>query len=235
MSDTESKLLARIAALETQLAPSKKNDGPSFDKRKATLDPISYFKEMGLDVQHLSRHFVANALGKDCPPELSAMVQMGPQIAATSHLEELVTSLSRKVEELSNVHRAASIETKTVDQAKYPTLAAAMKNDPALLKRELSTIGDIADHEKAFEKIEEKLKPYASAFGFKPSSDPAKSTSETIQNPDGSTIKSDNKPASALNGEVPPLLTSGSGNGAMTADEHDRLKSAILKKYNLPS
>ena len=240
MSEDTSKLLERIAALESQLAPARKSEGqPAFDKREAAINPIAYLKKMGMSVtelQHMSRHFVADALGKDCPPELSAMVQMGPQIAATSRMEELVNSLSRKVDELSNVHKVASVKTQTVDPVKYPTLAAAVKGDSSILERELAKLGDIADPAAAFKKIEEALAPYAKAFGFKtPATTVDSSTNNTtsIQNPDGSTITQEIKPASAFSGEVPSLLGSGSNNGAMTADEHERLKSAILKKHNL--
>ena len=230
MSDTENKLLERIAALEGKL--SAPPAGQSFDKRKATLNPIGYFKELGMDITHLSRHFVANALGKDCPPELSAMVQMGPQIAATSHLEELVTSLSRKVDQLATRQSVDSLKTKPVDHAKYPTLAAAVKADPSILDRELASIGDTVSPEEALKKVEEKLSTYAKAFNFKPPSSQDTNKTETIQNPDGSAIKSDITPATVPSGEVPPLLPNSSG-GVFTADEHERLKNAVLRKNNL--
>lgn len=232
MSDTESKLLERIAALETQLAPTRKNaDKPVFDLRAATLNPIHYLQSLGLDIQHTSRHFVANALGKDCPPDLAAMVQMGPQIAATSHLEALVTSLSRKVDDLvSGVQKdkmVASAKTTTVDPVKYPTLASAHKTDSSLLERELASLGDIADKDSALKMIEDKLSQYAKAFNFKPAAASTNAT-ETIQNPDGTT-KSEFKPANSFSSEVPPLLPNASG--AMNPEKDEQLKQAILNKY----
>jgi hypothetical protein len=234
MSDIENKLLERIAALEAQLSPSRKDaDKPAFDKRRAALDPIGYFgKEHGMDMQQMARHFVANALGKDCPPELSAMVQMGPQIVAQSQLEELVTSLSRKVDQVleSNKQReiVASAKTTTVDPVKYPTLASAIKTDPTLLESEMKSLGAVADTADALSKIEERLKPYARAFGFKPpaalSSDSADSSTATIDTTPGF------KSANGISGsEVPPLVTLAPG--AFTEDDHVKLRNAVLNKY----
>lgn len=235
MSDETTKLLERLAALEAKLSANKAEpaSGVMFDKRRATLDPIGYFKELGLDNKHIARHYVADTLGKDCPPELATMVQIGPQIAATSHLEEQLASLSRKVEEVIKGTKTASLKTTTVDSAKYPTLAAAIKADSTILDRELAKIGDVADTSVAFAKIEENLAPYAKAFGFKTPTTPSDSHAHTsLQTPDGGPVKPEIKPASALAGEVPSLLATPSS-GALTADEHDRLKSAVLKKHNL--
>lgn len=236
MSDDTAKLLERIAALEARHSTaSKPAEGTGFDKKRMTLDPINYLREQGIDIEHIGRHFVANALGKDCPPQLSAMVQMGPQIAAQSQLSEQLAALSRKVDELTSKTSAASLKNQTVDPAKYPTLAAAVKADSSILERELAKIGDVADPAKAFEKIESNLAPYAKAFGFKPTTGSAQDSHSTtsIHNPDGSPVSSEIRPASALSGEVPSLLGHAS-TGAVTADEHERLKSAVLKKYNLP-
>lgn len=235
MSDTESKLLERIASLESELAASRKDkDKPVFDRKRATLDPIAYFKEQGLDVQHLSRHFVASALGKDCPPELAAMVQMGPQIAATSHLEELVNNLSRNVEKILEKDKqrelVASVKNTTVDQVKYPTLASAVKTDPSILERELSAIGSTADSTEALAKIEQKLLPYAKAFGWKP----PENSENTSGKSDTTTVDTKSAINPATNGttgsEVPPLVQLAPG--AFTDEDHQKLKAAVLKRYN---
>lgn len=237
MSDTENKLLERLAALENELSGKRQNDGkPVFDKRRATLDPINYFREQGLDVEHLSRHFVANAMGKDCPPQLAAMVQMGPQIAATSNLEALVQSLAETVkgivDKTNHSELVASVKNSTVDPSKYPTLAAAIKTDPTLLDNEIKSLGKIADSSKAFEQIEAKLVPYAKAFGFKPQpttpSENKSSTTGTITetSPD---FKSANQGLAGT--EVPSLISEATG--VMTDDMSEKLKNAVLKKYNL--
>lgn len=232
MSDTENKLLERIASLESRLS-GKDKETSGLDKRKATLDPVKYFQEQGLDIAHLSRHFVAHALGKECPPQLAAMVQMGPQIAATSHLEELVTSLSQKVDSMLEKEKSrevvASVKSTTVDSAKYPTLAAAMKSDPKFLEMELASLGELADTASALEKIEKKISPYAKAFGFKSSTDTSQNKSES-----GTITETTPEFKSANNGlsgtEVPPLVNLAPG--AWSEDDHIKVKEAILKKYN---
>lgn len=238
MSDTEKALLDRIASLESKLAPQRKDDGkPVFDKRKAELDPINYFKSMGLDVTHMARHFVANALGKDCPPELSTMVQMGPQIIAQSNLEELVTSLSRKVDELTESSKskevALSMKSTPVDSSKYPTLAAAIKANPDLLDQEMKTLGKIADPDEAYRKLEDKLSPYARAFGFKPPSPNSSKSGETSNTTDITETRPDFRPANngTTGSEVPPLIGPGSGNSSYEGVDHD-LKAAVLKKWS---
>lgn len=242
MSDTENKLLERLAALENELSGKRRDDGkPTFDKRRATLDPINYFREQGLDVEHLSRHFVANAMGKDCPPQLAAMVQMGPQIAATSNLEALVQSLAETVkgivDKTNHSELVASVKNTTVDPSKYPTLAAAVKTDPTLLDNEIKSLGKIADSSKAFEQIEAKLAPYAKAFGFvAPKQQPTPGSENKTGESSTSTI-TETKPEfrsanQGLSGtEVPPLIPDATG--VMTDDMQEKLKNAVLKKYNL--
>jgi hypothetical protein len=237
MSDTENKLLERLAALENELSGKRKDDGkPVFDKRRATLDPINYFREQGLDVDHLSRHFVANAMGKDCPPQLAAMVQMGPQIAATSNLESLVQSLAETVKGLVDKSKeteiAASVKNTPVDPSKYPTLAAAIKTDPSLLDNEIKSMGKIADSTKVYEQIEAKLAPYAKAFGFKPTPVSENKSGESITSTIGDTKPEFRSANQGLSGaEVPPLIPDSTG--VLTEDMNEKLKSAVLKKYNL--
>jgi len=236
MSDTENKLLERVAALESELSSKRKSDTSGFDARRAALDPINYFKEKGLDIEHLSRHFVANAMGKDCPPQLAAMVQMGPQIAATSHLEQLVTSLAETVKGIveKDNHRdlVASVKKENVDASKYPTLAAAIKADPNILDSEIRSLGKIADPSKTFELIEQKMAPYAKVFGFKPT--PPSSENKDKGDSQTSTItetkpefKSANQGTAGV--EVPPLIPDSSG--IMTEELHEKIKNAVLKKY----
>lgn len=242
MSDIETKLLERVAALESELSGKRKDDGkPAFDQRRATLDPLSYFKELGMDVEHMTRHFVASAMGKDCPPQLAAMVQTGPQLLATSNLEKLVNSLaesvSRIVEKDKEREMVASVKNTTVDPSKYPTLAAAIKTDSSLLDNEIRSLGKVADPSKAYEIIEAKLAPYAKAFGFVASKQPPTAPSEnkeqsklgTITTDTSSDFKSANQGLAGT--EVPPLIPDATG--VMTEDMNEKLKNAVLKKYNL--
>lgn len=238
MSDTENKLLERVAALESELSIKRKNDG--LDVRRATLDPLNYFKEKGLDVDHMTRVFVANAMGKSAPPELTAMVQQGPQILATSNLEKMVQSLAETVKAIVDKDKAnelvASVKNTTVDPSKYPTLAAAIKTNPSILDSELKSLGTIADSTKALELIENKLSPYAKAFGWKPPVSESKKDESSTEIKSDTTTITDTQPQfrSANQGtsgsEVPPLLTG--DNGVMTEDMHEKLKNAVLKKYS---
>jgi len=239
MSDIETKLLERVAALEAELSSKRKPTGTVFDTRRATLDPINYFREQGLDIDHLSRHFVANAMGKDCPPQLAAMVQMGPQIAATSHLEQLVTSLAETVkgivEKDSHREMVASVKKENVDASKYPTLAAAIKADPNILDSEIKSLGKIADPSKTFELIEQKMAPYAKVFGFKPTPPSSENKDDKSKGENQTSTITETKPEfkSANQGtagaEVPPLIPDSSG--VMTEELHEKIKNAVLKKY----
>jgi hypothetical protein len=233
MSDTENKLLERVAALESELSSKRKSDS-GFDTKRATLDPINYFREKGLDIEHLSRHFVANAMGKDCPPQLAAMVQMGPQIAATSHLESLVQSLAETVKGIveKDNHRelVASVKKENVDASKYPTLAAAVKADPNILDSEIRALGKIADPAKTYELIEQKMAPYAKVFGFKPTT-PESEKKTGDQSGAITEVKPEFKSANqGLSGaEVPPLIPNSTG--IMTEELHEQIKNAVIKKY----
>lgn len=242
MSDIENKLLERVAALEAELSGKRKApDGPVFDKRKATLDPLNYFKEQGIDTDHLTRVFVANAMGKDCPPQLAAMVQQGPQIVATSNLEAMVKSLAETVQTIVEKDKekelVASVKNTTVDPSKYPTLAAAIKTDPGILDQEIKSLGKIADTSKALDMIESKLAPYAKAFGFKPPSPASENGSQSPQGKSETATIGDTKPEfksanQGLSGaEVPPLIPDATG--VLTEDMNEKLKNAVLKKYNL--
>lgn len=238
MSDTENKLLERVAALESELSIKRKNDG--LDKRRATLDPLNYFKEQGLDVDHMTRVFVANAMGKSAPPELTAMVQQGPQILATSNLESMVKSLAETVKAIVDKDKekelVASVKNTTVDPSKYPTLAAAIKTDPSILDSELKSLGTIADSSKALEQIENRLTPYAKAFGWKPPTSESKDGTKPAEVKTETTTITDTAPQfrsanqGASGSEVPPLLLGDSG--VMTDDMHEKLKAAVLKKYS---
>jgi hypothetical protein len=238
MSDDTKALLDRIASLETQLSPQRKDDGkPVFDLRKAQLDPINYFKKMGMDVTQLTRHFVANALGKDCPPELSAMVQMGPQIVAQSNLEELTASLSRKVEQLTEKlearETAQSLKNTPVDPSKYPTLSAAVKANPELLEQEMKSLGKIADPDEAYKKLEDKLSPYAKAFGFKPPSPDSSKSGETSNTTTVTETRPDFRPANnGTTGSEVPSLFSGSSSSSPYEGVDNELKAAVLKKWS---
>lgn len=230
----ETKLLERIASLESKLSEGNKiAEKNGFDVRRATIDPLNYFKEKGVDVEHLTRVFVANAMGKDCPPHLATMAQMGPQIAATSHLEQLVTSLATKVDSLVKARETeglvASVKNTKVDPSKYPTLAAAIKTDPTILDKELKSLGDIADPAKAFESIETKLAPYAKAFGFTAPTPESKNTGDVgTMSETKPEFKSANQGTAGI--EVPPLLPD--SQGVMDDDAKEKLKQAVLKKYD---
>jgi hypothetical protein len=109
-----------------------------------------------------------------------------------------------------------------------------MKGNPSLLESEMKSLGDVADSSEALAKIEEKLSPYAKAFGYKPpatgSASPNSSETASIT----TTIDSDSpgfRPANELSGgEVPPLVQLAPG--AWTDDDHRKLRDAVVKKHS---
>lgn len=230
MSDTNEKLLARMAAMETELAAFRKAakpTAPAFDKAAFIRDPQGFMAQHGIPQDHVTRVLVASAMGEQAPPELKVLAAMGPQMSATHALDAKLEALSRQFSELtaaqSTQGKRESWKALISDKTKHPHLAKAVSADPSLFDDELSAHGGTAEELAA--SIEAKLAKYAAVIAPPPASE-ANADKSTVQSPQ-------DKPAplaSTTSGGVPPIPQT--PNGVLDPAAQAALKDEIIRKYS---
>lgn len=239
MDDTEKNaLLARIAALETEVAPmraqSKKPAG--LDPKTVTAafhrDPIAALAKFGIPQEYVTQVLVAAALeaaGQPVPEQLRAARASGSTLAATSDLRDEVSALRQRMEteatERKRQTTRESTKTLVADKTKYPRLAAAFVADPSLFER------DFDDHKgdatELVDKLEKRLAATAKALGMPdPQSASDASADKTSANP---TSKQGTAQVSGSRaGDPPPITTSKSSKG-FTDEDRQALRDEIVR------
>lgn len=225
MSDALLQKLAQLEATVSDLKRSQRAPEPqglSLEQiRQAYLsDPVGFARQVGVPVDHVTRVFVANAMGDQAPPELKVLASMGPQVNATHALDSKVEALSRQLSTLTESQtkeaRRKSFEALTADKSKYPNLSKAASADPTLIE-EFESHGGTA--EEFATRMENRLRLVAPAA-------PAASDANADDTLDPSTQV---KPAGTPNtGGVPPIPKK--PEGAFTQEDHIRLRDEIVRK-----
>lgn len=217
--------LAKIAALETELAQLRRL------KNDLISNPSGTLQKMGVPKEHITQVLVADALGDQAPPQLRAAAAVGPVTAAVSSLTEKVDALASRLESSDRDTRARATRDATknlaADKTKYPHLARALAADPTYLDGE--AIGDSA--ENSAKAVEERLARAAKVFGFTP---PASDEDAGKQQADGTppAVGTGRKPQ-AHQGGNPPSNPQGSGRDRVgwTDDDRIALRDEIVRKY----
>jgi len=228
LSDSD-KLLARLAALETELSQYRAQRAAAKEpvdhtkelQRQLLQDPVGTMQRMGLPVDHMTRVLVANALGDQAPPELKVLAQMGPQVSATNALASDLQAMRQRMEELEAERKAtavrASFKAQAQDKQKYPHLAKAVSADASLFE------DDIARGVTA-EELESRLARVAKAVA------PAASTEYAEIPQDPSTQVQAQEGEVSVDPTPPPIPQK--PRGLFTPEEHEALKGEILRKYS---
>jgi hypothetical protein len=218
-------LLAKIARMEEELSTLRKTSTTAFDKRAFVSDPLSAMEKLGIDKHHVARFLIADQLGDKADPAIRTYAQLGPQIAQTESLKSELEALRRVVEDQQTELRRASVAQSlksNTDKSKHPYLAAALARDPDLFKAEIEAHrGDAA---ALAESLEGRLAATAKALGHTLPADSSKTSDESTQE--------SSKPALAgsLGGD-PPTPSQASTSGGWSAEDHQKLKAEIIRKY----
>jgi len=228
MSDIEKQFqtaLARIAQLEQQLSKKPEPAPQSFDARAFSADPVGVAQKLGLDVEHLTKHFFVHAMGDVAPPPLKDYVRMGQQLSNTKDtIETQLEALARRLDELAGGSKRESFHKLAADKAKYPNLAVAFAADPSLFD-----VGQ-GDPAEMAQKEEDRLSKLAVALGAKPQAASA-GTADTSSAKDQQA-----KPAplaGAVQGDPPPIQQHKPG--AVTPDVYEQLKNEVVRQYDKPT
>lgn len=230
MSEQES--LAKIAALESELAQFRKM------KRDITINPAGVLQQMGVPKEHVTEVLVADHLGDKAPPQLRAAAAVGPTLAKLMDQEAELAALRQRLDASDKEARSKAVResTKTtgMDKSKYPYLAAALAADPSYLDAE--AVGDSAEATAAA--VEARLARAAKAFGFTP---PA-STEDAGKKADGADAAAQGtgrKPQAHQGGNPPPVPQS-TGKVGWSDDDRIALRDEIVRKaergeYDIPT
>lgn len=207
--------LAKIAQLEAAREP--KRSTPKFDQRAFELDPLGQMQSLGIDVNHVTKHVVRNALGDAAPQHLKDYVDAGKQYSAvTSGIESKLEHLSRRLEDVIGGRTRESFKTLAADKTKYPNLAVAYAADP-------ESFGDVqGDPAEQAAALEAKYAKFAAAFKPQPESQSSATSAQADQA----------KPAAnagALQGTPPPVQTKSPG--IITDDLYEQLKQETVRQY----
>lgn len=219
-----STALARIAQLEAQLNKKPEPPAPqSVDFRAFMADPVGYSQKHGVDVEHLTKHFFAHAMGDAAPAQLKDYVKMSQQVNTTySTTDAKLDALARRVEDLAGGTKRESFHKLAADKVKYPTLAAAFAADPTLFDEEIGQ-GDPAE---TATKLEARLSKLAPALGVKPQ--PASAGDAGTS----SAKESEAKPAplaASVQGTPPPIRQPQVG--LVSDDVYRQLKDEVVRQY----
>lgn len=243
MSNDITKLLERIAVLESRLADANKPATPVYDN----ADPVGSLTRAGADLDYLTKILVARAMGDQAPPELRVLSQLGPQIATTRALESQLEDLRRQVTGINETSqkKAAreSFRAIAADKTKYPALAKALAADPEFFDEDLDRHQGSA--EELATKMEARLVKLVPVEAPPASDEDADTTAQSdsalglaLTGDDQSTkVESANQVAAAapparrpaVNSQMPPLARPTPG--VFTPDEHAKLRDEIVRKY----
>lgn len=227
MSDIATQLqtaFAKIAQLEEALSKSKKEAPPStVDLRQLEADPIGTLAKHGANIDHYTKHFVANAMGDQAPAHLKEYVKMGQQLSNTTQtIESKIESLGRRLDEVVGGSRRESFQKLAADKDKYPHLAAAYAADPSLFEDEVSQGSEAAE---IATKLEARLAKLAPVFR------PPTASAETAATDSAQVQQAKPAPtAGALQGDPPPIVQPKPG--AVTDDVYAQIKAEVVSQYD---
>lgn len=230
--------LTRIAQLETELAQlraqARGNQQPAFDKAAFLADPSGYMRnQMKLTDQeylHVNRVNLAMAMGDQAPEALRSLTYQGPLIAQQSALATQIEQLSRQVQDMvsgkTKEATVTSLKAQIADKSKYPHLAKAYAENPALYEARMNAATGTA--EEIAKSFEDEAAGFAKAFGYAhPASDNAGDKKEAPSQ--------QSKPAPLVGGsqgDPPPLPKP--QEGEWTPEEDQRVRADLARKYNIP-
>jgi hypothetical protein len=224
-------LMKRLAVLEAEVSRSRAaTQAPQLNEdaiiqafvQRLIHDPIGTLTSRGAPVEHLTRVFVANAMGDQAPQELKMLAAQGPQVIAARAVESKVEALSRQFSNLVDATTKAatreSFKALTSDKSKYPHLAKAAAADPDLIAEELGAHGGTAEELAA--KLEARLTKVAAVYAPPPASgEDAVSHVPSTQD----------TPAGVTNDGVPPIPKQAVG--VFRAEDHAKLRDEIVRKH----
>jgi hypothetical protein len=236
-------LTSKMAGMEKELATLRQKPAavsappaPAFDARQFLsaylADPYGTIARMGAtpdQLRHVTQVHFAHALGDQAPPELKMLAQLGPQVAATSHLASQIQSLGQRLESfetgVTKKSTRESFSAVAVDKAKYPHLAAAYAADPSLFDSELE--GHKGNAAELAESLETRHKKLAGIYG--PKTPPA--SDENAESNDGQSKQAELATQAVGMDPTPPPLPK-STPGVWSDDEHARVRDEIVRKYS---
>jgi hypothetical protein len=221
-------LLAKLAQLEATVSDltRKRTETPAYTvdqiRQAMTQDPVGFSKQVGIPVDHITRVFVANAMGDQAPPELQVLASLGPQVNATHALDSKVEALSRQLSTLTESQtkqgKRKSFEALTADKTKYPNLSKAASADPTLIE-EFESYGGTP--EEFATRMENRLKLVA----------PTAAPTASEANADDPGQSKQAEPAGTPNdGGVPPIPKKPVG--VFTQEDHSALRDEIVRKHS---
>lgn len=227
----DEKLMERIALMERELSTlrarpaEQKFDANAFISAMM-VDPHGTLAKMGArkdHLDHLTKVFVANAMGNEAPPQLQMLAAMGPQVNATHALDSKLEALSRQFSELTESQKRngvrESFKALTADKVKYPHLSKAYAANPALFDEALNGTGTAEEIAKT---MEERHAAIAKIYAPTPAAS---------ENADTATTQStQSQPAAGGIDPTPPPIPKAS-TGVWSEAEHVRLRDELVRKY----
>lgn len=193
-------------------------------------DPYGYMTSLGLtagEIEHVQRVHVATVMGDKAPTELRTLVQMGPQISATSAIASDLQALSRRLDEQDSERKSQaardSFKSLIADKTKYPLLSKAYTAAPHLFDARVDGKGNVEELAKSIEAEQVAL---AAAYGVKVEAQPASENAETNTS---QSKQAQPALAGAMSGDAPPIQQKKPG--VFTPEEHVALRDEILRKH----
>jgi len=230
MSETaDSTVLAKLAALETELASLRKEKAAptqprGIDPAVFARDPYGTMEKHGIPAEHVTKVLVAKALGDQAPQELRTYAATGnlaaSQVTQQAELETLRRRLDQ-AERASSLDRAKAI---AADKTKYPHLSRALASDPDLIQDEIARSGGTP--EEAATAAEARFARAAKALGHAVPTDSEKSGETAVT----ATAQQATTNTAHHAGDPPPLPRSdvrGFGD-----EERRRLRDEIVRKHD---
>ncbi len=245
MSDDLTKLIAKVASMEAELAGYRSaSKEPKFDGRAfasaMTRDAKGTLTRHGVNYDHVSKVILAQAFadaGLPVPPELSAVAAVGPQAALTQELASELQALRQRVDGHEKVTRNQTVRESmkliAEDKTKNPRLATAYAADPSLFD------DDIQRHEgsaaELAEALEKRLERQAKALGAPPIAQSKVDANEANAQVKQGTAQTSGAPA----GDPPSTQQRGKTKG-FTEDDKAALRDEIVRNaergvYDNPS
>lgn len=222
MSDSETALLARIAALEAELSGHRKQRTaiPSDVRNTILRDPVAALEQMGV-LEAVSKAVVAKAVGPNAPHYQNIMTSARTDANAVlvdSLLEE-INSLRQRVDTVDSKARLGetkgALHKAAADKTKYPHLASALAADSELFDSEVSSHRGSAD--ELAQAIEARLSREAKALGIK--TPPASQGNADNATTTATSTQAKAQTASTMAGDPPPIPRSHSGPNFTEVDQ----------------
>lgn len=221
--DLNAKLLARIAAMESELATfrAKRAEAAPVDHSKELAtslarDPVGTMTRLGIPVDHTTKILVAHALGDAAPPELKMLAAMGPQVSATNALASDLQAMRQRLEGFEAKAARESAKALASDKSKYPHLAKALAADPSLFEDELAKGTSVEDLEARVARVAKVYSPPASE---------ADADTQQAESTNGKQAQAE----VPLDPTPPPIAKKAAG--VFTPEDHVSLRDEIVRKF----